>query len=63
MLAVIPVLPLEAPADVEYGAIGSEFETRGQSIGRDGLLIAAHAFMLGTTLVTASVREFAVSGL
>ena len=58
VLAVIPVLPLEAPADVEYGAIRAEFERRGQLIGHNDLLIAAHACVLGTTLVTANIGEF-----
>lgn len=58
VLAVIPVLALEAPADVEYGTIRAELERRGQPIGHNDLLIAAHARMLGTTLVTANVGEF-----
>ena len=58
VLAAIPVLPLEAPADVEYGAIRADLERRGQPIGHNDLLIAAHACVLGTTLVTANVGEF-----
>lgn len=58
VLAAIPVLPLEAPADVEYGAIRAELERRGQPIGHNDLLIAAHACVLGTTLVTANIGEF-----
>ena len=58
VLALIPVLPLEAPADVEYGAIRTNLEKRGQPIGHNDLLIAAHASVLGTTLVTANVGEF-----
>lgn len=58
VLALIPVLPLEAPADVEYGAIRTNLERRGQPIGHNDLLIAAHASVLGTTLVTANVGEF-----
>lgn len=58
VLAVIPVLPLEAPADVEYGAIRAELERTGQPIGHNDLLIAAHACVLGTTLVTANFGEF-----
>jgi tRNA(fMet)-specific endonuclease VapC len=58
VLAAIPVLPLEVPADVEYGVIRAQLEGRGQPIGHNDLLIAAHACMLGTTLVTANVGEF-----
>lgn len=58
VLAVIPVLPLEAPTDVEYGAIRAELESRGQPIGHNDLLIAAHACVLGTILVTANIGEF-----
>lgn len=58
VLAVIPVLPLEAPADVEYGAIRAELERRGQPIGHNDLLIAAHACVLGMILASANVDEF-----
>ncbi|WP_371349321.1 type II toxin-antitoxin system VapC family toxin [Ancylobacter sp. IITR112] len=58
LLATIPVLPLEVPADGEYGGICAELEAAGQSIGHNDLLIAAHAYTLGTILVTANVGEF-----
>ncbi|MFH1555738.1 MAG: VapC toxin family PIN domain ribonuclease [Rhizobiales bacterium 17-65-6] len=58
LLATIPVLPLEIPADGEYGGIRAELEAAGQSIGHNDLLIAAHAYTLGTILVTANVGEF-----
>ncbi|WP_018391643.1 type II toxin-antitoxin system VapC family toxin [Ancylobacter sp. FA202] len=58
VLATIPVLPLEIPADGEYGGIRAELEAAGQIIGHNDLLIAAHAYTLGTTLVTANVGEF-----
>ncbi|HQS48861.1 MAG: VapC toxin family PIN domain ribonuclease [Rhizobiales bacterium 24-66-13] len=58
VLATIPVLPLEIPADDEYGGIRAELEAAGQIIGHNDLLIAAHAYTLGTTLVTANVGEF-----
>lgn len=58
LLATIPVLPLEVPADGEYGGIRAELEAAGQSIGHNDLLIAAHAYTLGTILVTANVGEF-----
>jgi len=58
LLAEIPVLPLDLPVDVEYGALRAELEAVGQPIGHNDLFIAAHACVLGTTLVTANIGEF-----
>ncbi|NYZ16646.1 type II toxin-antitoxin system VapC family toxin [Azospirillum sp. RWY-5-1] len=58
LLADLPVLPLDVPADGEYGGIRAELEAAGQPIGGNDLLIAAHARALGLTLVTANEREF-----
>ena len=58
VLAAIEVLPLEEPAARHYGAIRSALEKIGQPIGRNDLLIAAHARALGATLVTNNVGEF-----
>ncbi|ANN58445.1 transcriptional regulator [Mesorhizobium loti NZP2037] len=58
LLAEIPVLPLDVPVDVEYGALRAELEAVGQPIGHNDLFIAAHACVLGTTLVTANIGEF-----
>ena len=58
VLARVPVLPLEVPADAEYGVIRAELEATGRSIGPNDLLIAAHARTLGATIVTANVAEF-----
>ena len=58
LLRVIPVLPLDMPADADYGRIRAELETVGQPIGANDLLIAAHALALGMTLVTDNTREF-----
>jgi tRNA(fMet)-specific endonuclease VapC len=58
MLETIPVLPLDVPADSEYGGIRSELEAAGQTIGLNDLLIGAHAHALGLTLVTDNMREF-----
>ena len=58
ILATIPVLPLDIPADAEYGGIRAELEAAGQPIGMNDLLIAAHAHALGLTLVTDNTREF-----
>jgi tRNA(fMet)-specific endonuclease VapC len=58
LLDEIPVLPFDVPADAEYGAIRSELEVAGQPIGSNDLLIAAHARVLGATIVTANTHEF-----
>ncbi len=52
------MLPLDRPADAEYGGIRAELEAAGQPIGMNDLLIAAHARALGLTLVTDNTREF-----
>jgi len=57
-LSAVPVLPFDVPADREYGGIRAELEAAGRPIGSNDLLIAAHAHMLGATVVTANVREF-----
>jgi tRNA(fMet)-specific endonuclease VapC len=58
LLSEIPVLPFDAPADAEYGGIRSELEAAGKPIGSNDLLIAAHAYATGATIVTANVDEF-----
>ena len=58
VLSAIDVLPLAEPADRHYGAIRSDLERVGRSIGHNDLLIAAHARALGATLVTNNVGEF-----
>jgi tRNA(fMet)-specific endonuclease VapC len=58
LLAEIPVLSLDVPVDAKYGAIRAELERIGQTIGQNDLFIAAHAYALGTTLVTANTEEF-----
>jgi len=64
LLATIPVLPLETPADAEYGNIRAELEAAGKTIGMNDLLIAAQAYTLGLTLVTDNLREFSrIQGL
>ncbi|WP_198382733.1 type II toxin-antitoxin system VapC family toxin [Roseomonas sp. KE2513] len=57
-LDVVPVMALEVPADAEYGGLRAELEAAGQPIGENDLLIAAHAYALEATLVTANVGEF-----
>ena len=58
LLGEIEVLPLDVPADTEYGGIRSELEAAGKPIGSNDLLIAAHAFATGTTIATANTSEF-----
>ena len=58
LLATIPVLPLEKPADTHYGNIRAELEAAGQMIGMNDLLIAAQANTLNLTLVSDNLREF-----
>ena len=52
------MLPFEAPADVDYGAIRARLDAAGTPIGGNDLLIAAHARALGATIVTANTDEF-----
>jgi tRNA(fMet)-specific endonuclease VapC len=58
LLAQMPVLALDVPCDAEYGGIRAELEAAGQPIGYNDLFIAAHAYALGVTLVSANEREF-----
>jgi len=46
------VLPFEAPADVIHGRLRTDLERRGQPMGGNDLLIAAHALAAQLTLVT-----------
>jgi tRNA(fMet)-specific endonuclease VapC len=58
LLAEIAVLPLDVPADTEYAGIRAELEAAGKPIGSNDLLIAAHAYATGATIVTANTAEF-----
>jgi tRNA(fMet)-specific endonuclease VapC len=58
ILDEIVVLPLDVPADAEYGRIGAELEGAGKPIGSNDLLIAAHAYATNATIVTANSDEF-----
>jgi tRNA(fMet)-specific endonuclease VapC len=58
LLGEIPVLPLDVPADAEYGGIRAELEAAGRPIGSNDFLIAAHAYATASTIVTGNVREF-----
>ena len=52
------VLPFDVPADAEYGGIRSMLEAAEKPIGGNDLLIAAHAYTTGATIVTANTAEF-----
>ena len=58
LLGEISVLPVDVPADTEYGAIRFELEAAGKPVGGNDLLIAAHAYAAGATIVTANTGEF-----
>ncbi|NVN84605.1 MAG: type II toxin-antitoxin system VapC family toxin [Rhodopseudomonas sp.] len=58
LLGEIEVLPFEAPADADYGAIRAALEAAGTPVGSNDLLIAAHAKALGAVIVTANTQEF-----
>jgi tRNA(fMet)-specific endonuclease VapC len=54
----LPVMGLPEAAAEAYGTIRAELERKGQMIGNNDLLIAAHAKAAGLTLVTNNEREF-----
>jgi len=58
ILENIEVLPLDIDADLHYGSIRSYLENRGEVIGPNDMLIAAHARSLGLILVTDNTREY-----
>jgi tRNA(fMet)-specific endonuclease VapC len=58
ILGAINILPLQSPVDSHYGQVRAALEQKGQKIGANDLLIAAHALSLGFVLVTGNVGEF-----
>jgi tRNA(fMet)-specific endonuclease VapC len=58
ILGGIPIHPLEEPVERHYGWIRATLERAGTPIGSNDYWIAAHAFALDCTLVTADEREF-----
>ena len=64
ILSAIEILPLETPADREYGKLRHDLARNGTPIGPNDLLIAAHAICAGLIVVTANTGEFSrVPGL
>lgn len=63
-LEVVQVRNFDEAAAREYGKLRTELEKRGEKIGGNDILIAAHANSLDLTLVTHDLRKFArVPGL
>ena len=61
---LLDIRPFDKKAAVCYGDVRSDLEKRGETIGGNDLLIAAHVLSLGWTLVTNNEREFSrVKGL
>ena len=58
ILGELTVLPFDVPTDAEYGGIRAGLESTGRLIGSNDLLIAAHAYTTGATIVTANASEF-----
>ncbi len=54
-LCATEVLPFDIPADKEYEKVRAALDQKGELIGPNDLLIAAHAFSLGLTLATENV--------
>jgi tRNA(fMet)-specific endonuclease VapC len=60
----VAVLDYPGDAALDYAVIRADLKKRGNPIGANDLLIAAHARYLGLTLVTNNTREFSrVQGL
>ncbi|MBK8904813.1 MAG: type II toxin-antitoxin system VapC family toxin [Anaerolineaceae bacterium] len=52
------IVPYDTAAAEAYGFIRADLEKKGQPIGREDLLIAAHALSADLTLVTNNEAEF-----
>lgn len=64
ILSAIDILPLESPADREYGKLRHYLSRNGKLIGPNDMLIAAQALSSGLIVVTANTGEFSrVPGL
>ncbi len=61
---LIPILPMDDPADRIYGRLRAGLEQAGTPFGPNDLLIASQALAADCGLVTDNVREFSkVEGL
>ncbi len=57
-LEAIAVLPFDTAAADRYGELAADLAFRGEPIGMADAMIAAHALVLGTVLVTHNTRHF-----
>ena len=57
-LSNIEIIPFDTKAAEIYGQIRHDLKTKGELIGSNDLLIAAHAKSLGYTLITNNTKEF-----
>ncbi len=57
-LSNIDIVNFDADAARSYGQIRYDLKSKGQLIGANDMLIAAHARSLGYTLITNNTREF-----
>ena len=57
-LSNIDIVNFDADAARSYGQIRFDLKSKGQLIGANDMLIAAHARSLGYTLITNNTREF-----
>ena len=55
---LIAIRPFDKKAAISYGDVRSTLEKKGEIIGGNDLLIAAHALSLGLILVTNNEKEF-----
>lgn len=58
LFRTLPVAALEPGMDRIYASVRADLECRGEPIGQNDLLIAAHAIALDAVLVTDNIREF-----
>ncbi len=58
ILSGIQILPFDALAAIHYGNIRQELTSKGNLIGANDMLIAAHARSQNLTLITNNTREF-----
>lgn len=64
LLTYVGVLDFPSQAAEDYADIRGDLKEKGQLIGANDLLVAAHARSLGLTLITNNTQEFSrVSGL
>jgi tRNA(fMet)-specific endonuclease VapC len=56
--ANVAVVPFDADCAAKFGELEAELEQRGEPIGALDVMIAAHALVLGVTLVTNNVKHF-----